>query len=252
MDLYGLIGFPLAHSYSRAFFNGKFEKEGLDARYRNFEMESVEELPDMLANQPDLKGLNVTIPHKCTVMPFLDAVSDEAREVGAVNVIRITRTGGRVFLKGYNTDVMGFVQSISPLLKPNHRKALVLGTGGASRAVCCGLKKLGLQTASVSRNREKAQFSYQELSADVLREYHVVVNCTPLGMYPAVNACPDVPYVLLGKEHLLFDLVYNPEETLFLKRGKFQGAMVKNGLEMLHLQALSAWNIWNNCQEANE
>lgn len=249
MDTYGLIGFPLTHSYSQSFFTKKFECEGIDARYLNYEIRSIDGLKEILANQSGLKGLNVTIPYKCEVLSMLDELSEEAREIGAVNVIRVFQKQEHVILKGYNTDVMGFTRSISPLLKAHHRNALVLGTGGASRAVCYSFKKLGLDTMLVSRNKSKGQFNYNDLNEDVLREFCVIVNCTPLGTFPNVNECPDIPYHLLGEDHLLFDLVYNPEETLFLKKGKAQGAIVKNGMEMLQFQALSAWNIWNNLHE---
>lgn len=248
MNTYGLIGYPLVHSYSQTFFNEKFGKENIDARYLNFEIKEVQELRGILENDKDIVGLNVTIPHKQTVIPLLDSLSEEAREIGAVNVIKVLQVQGQTYLKGYNSDVLGFARSISPLLKTHHKKALVLGTGGASKAVCYGLKLLGVEPARVSRTAGKGNFTYADLNEAVMSEYNVVINCTPLGTFPNTNGCPDIPYELLNEKHLLFDLVYNPDETLFLKRGKAQGATVKNGLEMLHLQALAAWELWNDKQ----
>ena len=245
MRTYGLIGYPLVHSFSRAFFTEKFVKERIDARYLNFEIPSIEAFPDIVAQNPDLVGLNVTLPYKQQVIPFLGELSEEARAIGAVNVIRLTHAGNIVKLKGFNADVIGFVRSIQPLLKASHKKALVLGTGGASKAVIYGLHSLFLETLSVSRHPQSGMIAYQDISSDILKEYTVIVNCTPCGMFPHVEECPRFPYNLLGPEHVFYDLVYNPEETLFLTKGKQQGAVVKNGLEMLHLQALASWDFWN-------
>lgn len=246
MTEYGLIGFPLVHSFSKQFFTEKFKTEGTDAQYLNFEMETVDGLADLIKSRPCLKGLNVTIPHKQNVMPLLDEISDEAREIGAVNAIAIGRKAdGTPILKGYNADVIGFEKSISPLLKAHHKKALILGTGGASKAVGYGLRRLGLETLFVSRTAREGVITYQDLSAKVMGEHTVVVNCSPLGTFPKGDTCPDIPYNLIGKEHLLYDLVYNPAKTLFLQRGEAQGAVIKNGLEMLHLQALASHNFWN-------
>ena len=246
MELYGLIGYPLGHSFSAKFFAEKFKTEGIDAEYRNFEIKSAAELLEIVKKHPNLKGLNVTIPYKKDVIPLLDDLSEEARQIGAVNVISIKRADGqRPFMKGYNSDIIGFMRSISPLLKPWHKKALVLGTGGASLAVIHGLEKLGIDTTYVSRTPKAGRLTYGGLSAETMEEYKLIVNCTPLGMYPKTNACPDIPYESIGNQHLLYDLVYNPEETLFLKKGKDHGATIKNGLEMLHLQALAGWEFWH-------
>ena len=239
---YGLLGHPLGHSFSRAFFNDKFAREGIDAEYLNFDLSDISELPQLLAEHPNLCGLNVTIPYKQAVIPYLDELSDEARAIGAVNVIKIEGP----YLKGFNSDVIGFTESIRPLLEPHHKKALVLGTGGASKAVCAGLDKLGIEWRYVSRSGAGERlFTYSDLTPEIIAEYTVIVNCTPLGMYPRIDSCPEIPYRALSPRHLLFDLVYNPEITLFMRNGRRQGAKVKNGLEMLHLQALASWEFWN-------
>ena len=276
MTTYGLIGYPLGHSFSRKFFTEKFEKEGIDAQYLNFEIPSVEEFPEIIKNNPELRGLNVTIPYKQQVMQYLDDISEEAKAIGAVNVVRIERPspqpspimgretmrnagnkpdglpikgdmseGLRGSLIGYNSDVIGFVESIKPLLKAHHKKALILGTGGASKAIRYGLeKKLGMKTLFVSRSAREGMITYEEVTAEVLKEYEVIVNCSPVGMYPHVDECPALPYEAMNENNLLYDLVYNPLETLFMKKGAEQGATVKNGLEMLHLQAIASWKFW--------
>ena len=265
MDKYGIIGFPLGHSFSRGFFTEKFAREGIDAQYLNFEIPDARMLLDVLRDNPELRGLNVTLPHKQAVIPLLDELSDEAQEIGAVNVIRIDRPsksplkgdfmsslplreGWGGSLKGFNSDIIGFTESIKPLLQPWHKKALVLGTGGASRAICVGLKRLGLEWTYVSRQAKAPSplLSYSDLTPAVMAEYTVIVNCTPVGMYPKVDEAPAIPYELLTPRHLLFDLVYNPEDTLFMQRGRERGATVKNGLEMLHLQALASWRFWTS------
>lgn len=244
-DLYGLIGYPLGHSFSARFFTEKFAAEGIDAVYRNFELPDAAQLQSVVANHPELRGLNVTIPHKQAVLPYLDELSKEAAAIGAVNVIRIGRDiKGQPYLKGYNSDVIGFTRSLQPLLRPCHRKALVLGTGGASKAVVYGLQSLGITPVYVSRTPRPDGLTYADLNREVMAEHLVVINCTPVGMFPHVDECPDLPYEWLGPDHLLYDLVYNPETTLFLQKGKTQGAAVKNGLEMLHLQALASWDFW--------
>lgn len=339
---YGLLGYPLGHSFSRAFFLEKFAREGIDATYLNFELPSADLLQQVIAEHPGLRGLNVTLPHKQAVIPLLDELSDEARAIGAVNVIRITRQGGRPHLKGFNSDIIGFMDSISPLLKPHHTRALVLGTGGASKAICHGLEKLGIEWRYVSRTRTPNQpsspqspsplgqpsspeasplslpsspevsplgqpsspqasplglpsspeasplghpsaqasplgqpsspkasplglpsapqdtsvgcsayspslppLTYSDVTPSLLADYTVIVNCTPLGMYPKVDAAPPLPYAALSPRHLLFDLVYNPEVTLFMQQGRRFGATVKSGLEMLHRQAVASWEFWN-------
>lgn len=248
MKLYGLLGYPLGHSFSAKYFAEKFAKEGIDATYKNFEFAEVADAVAYLLQQDDLQGFNVTIPHKQAIMPYLNGLSAEAEAIGAVNVVCVKRDGdGTVKLLGCNSDVVGFSNSIQPLLRPMlHSKALVLGTGGASKAVMYGLRKLGVEPIYVSRTPKEGQLTYDDLTPKVMHDYKVIVNCTPLGMYPKVDACPDIPYQYLTPDHLLYDLVYNPLETLFMKRGAAQGAVVKNGLEMLHLQAEAAWVDWNS------
>ena len=241
MTTYGLIGYPLGHSFSRKFFTEKFEKEGIDAQYLNFEIPSIEEFPEIIKNNPELRGLNVTIPYKQQVMQYLHNISEEASAIGAVNVVRV-RDG---HLTGFNSDVIGFVNSIRPLLKPHHKKALILGTGGASKAIHYGLeKKLGMETLFVSRTAREGMITYDDITPETLQAYHVIVNCSPVGMYPHVDECPALPYEAMNENNLLYDLVYNPLKTLFMKKGAEQGATVKNGLEMLHLQAIASWNFW--------
>ncbi len=247
MTTYGLIGYPLGHSFSRKFFTEKFEKEGIDAQYLNFEIPSIEEFPEVIKNHPELRGLNVTIPYKQQVMQYLDDISEEAKAIGAVNVVKcqLSTVNCQPHLTGYNSDVIGFVESIKPLLQPHHKKALILGTGGASKAIRYGLeKKLGLETLFVSRSAREGMITYEDVTAEVLKEYEVIVNCSPVGMFPHVDECPALPYEAMNENNLLYDLVYNPLETLFMKKGAAQGATVKNGLEMLHLQAIASWEFW--------
>lgn len=246
MQKYGLIGFPLGHSFSKTYFNQKFEAEKIDAEYLNFEIPTIKELKNVLKENPELRGLNVTIPYKEQVIPYLDDLDEDARLIGAVNVIKFTKgLFGKTKLKGYNSDIIGFKQSIEPLLTESHRKALILGTGGASKAVFQGLKQLGVGSTLVSRKPKEFCITYEEITPKTMEQYTVIVNTTPLGMFPNVNACPNIPYDLLTSKHLLYDLLYNPDETLFMKKGKEKGATVKNGLEMLLLQAFAAWEIWH-------
>lgn len=243
---YGIIGFPLGHSFSRGFFTEKFLREGIDAMYSNYEIPNIDQLQTILDSNTHLVGLNVTIPHKQSIIPLLSAISDEAKAIGAVNVVKVIRNKDEVSLKGYNSDVVGFINSIKPLLNPDlHRKALVLGTGGASKAIVYGLNKLGIKTQLVSRSKQSDTITYEELDKQLLDEYKVIVNCSPLGTFPNVEEAPAIPYELLSADQLLYDLVYNPAETEFLKRGKAKGAKIKNGAEMLELQAIEAWKIWN-------
>ena len=245
MDRYGLIGFPLKHSFSKDYFNCKFASEGIDAEYINFEITSIKELKSIIKNNPQLKGLNVTIPYKEQVIPYLDKLSDNARLIGAVNVIKIDRRKKKVILTGHNSDITGFKQSIEPLLKPHHQRALILGTGGSAKAIFYGLHQLGLGATYISRQKSSDHILvYSKLSPEILETNTVVVNCTPVGMWPKMDDCPAIPYHLLTDKHLLYDLLYNPNETLFMKKGEEQGATVKNGLEMLLLQAFAGWNIW--------
>ena len=246
MEKYGLIGFPLGHSFSISYFNQKFQDEGIDAVYENYEISTIDALPEVLDSNPNLRGLNVTIPYKEKVLPFLDSVSPEARAIGAVNVIRVTHQGNQVKLRGYNSDVIGFTQSIEPMIdKKWHKKALILGTGGASKAIDYGLRHLGLETVFVSRYERPDTIQYGTITPEVVREYNVIINCTPLGMYPKTEECPALPYEAMDQHTILYDLIYNPDETLFMKRGAEYGAQTKNGLEMLLLQAFSSWEFWH-------
>ena len=241
-ETYGLVGYPLGHSFSRAYFTDKFEREDIDAQYLNFELSDIALLPIEIAKYPGLKGFNVTIPYKQDVFRYLNKLHPEAEKIGAVNVVKVETDGT---LTGYNSDVYGFVESMRPLLEGyNHKKALVLGVGGASRAVVHGLRTLGLEITRVSRREGAGDMTYSELSPRVLEAHTVIVNCTPLGMYPKTEDCPDIPYEAITSRHVCFDLVYNPLETLFMKRCARQGACVSNGLRMLHLQAERAWQIW--------
>ncbi|MBR6194441.1 MAG: shikimate dehydrogenase [Prevotella sp.] len=246
MDKYGLIGYPLGHSFSISYFNDKFADEGINARYENFEISSIDQLQEVLDTNPNLRGLNVTIPYKEKVIEFLDSITPEAQAIGAVNVIRVSHEGKKTKLKGYNSDVIGFTKSIEPMLDSNwHKKALILGTGGASKAINYGLKSLGLETVFVSRYQRPGTIQYESITPEVIREYNVIVNCTPLGMYPHTEECPKLPYEAMDYHTILYDLIYNPDETLFMKRGREQGAEVKNGLEMLLLQAFASWEFWH-------
>ena len=242
--VYGLVGYPLKHSFSARFFNDKFHREGIDAEYHNFELEDIGLLPELLQQEKNICGLNVTIPYKEKIIPLLTSVSPEAQSVGAVNVVQIERDGEAVRLQGYNTDVIGFRKSIEPLLRPTHQSALILGTGGAAKAVVFALKQLGLATQLVSRTAKVGCMTYGDLTSELMGQYQVIVNCTPLGMFPNEDGCPEIPYEAISTQHLLYDLVYNPAETLFLRQGRQQGALTKNGLEMLHLQALASWQLW--------
>lgn len=246
MDKYGLIGYPLGHSFSKSYFNEKFENEGINAEYINFEIPTLDSLPEILASNPELKGLNVTIPYKEKVISYLDFISPEARAIGAVNVIRVDHKGNDTYLKGFNSDVIGFTKSIEPLLERFHKKALILGTGGASKAVNFGLKSLGLETVFVSRFERPGTIQYSQITPDIIQEYNVIVNCTPCGMYPHIDECPQLPYEAMTSKNILYDLLYNPDETLFMKKGAQHGATVKNGLEMLLLQAFASWEFWHN------
>lgn len=244
MQHYGLIGFPLGHSFSKQFFTEKFSREKIEAEYLNFELPNIDQFPELLKKHPLLRGLNVTIPYKQAIIPFLDELSPEAQAIGAVNVVRIEKRNGKPWLKGFNSDIIGFRDSLSPLLKPWHNKALVLGTGGASLAVCYVLNQLNIEWKKVSRHPSEDMFGYEDLNEETLAERPLIVNCTPLGTFPHADTCPHIPYEALTSRNLLYDLVYNPEKTLFMKRGEEQGAETKNGLQMLHLQAIASWKFW--------
>jgi shikimate dehydrogenase len=246
MKQLGLIGFPLSHSFSVKYFREKFIREGIsDFEYRNYPIRSVQELRLLIEEGEDLIGLNVTIPHKKEVMPLLDELDQEAEEIGAVNTIRILRSSGKIHLKGYNSDAYGFRESLLPLLAAGHQNALVLGTGGASKAVTYTLENLGIAYQYVSRDPATDQLHYLDLCYAVVKKYTLIINTTPLGTYPNTATFPNIPYDLLTSGHVLYDLVYNPPETEFLRLGKQKGATVKNGHEMLILQAERSWEIWN-------
>lgn len=246
MDKYGLIGYPLGHSFSQSYFNEKFQNENIDALYENFEIPSIENFPEIIETNPNLRGLNVTIPYKEKVISYLDVISPEAREIGAVNVIKVERKGKSTYLTGYNSDVIGFTRSIEPLIEKYHKRALILGTGGASKAINYGLKSLGLETVFVSRYRKPDTICYEDITPKVIKEYNVIVNCTPLGMFPHTDECPNLPYEAMNTQTLLYDLIYNPDTTMFMQKGAEHGATVKNGLEMLLLQAFASWEFWHS------
>ena len=245
MQQYGLIGFPLSHSFSKRFFTQYFADHSIHAEYLNFEISDISMLPAVLKQHPNLVGFNVTIPYKEAVIPYLDNCDAKAAAIQAVNTVKIDRTGEKISLKGFNTDLIGFRNSILPLLKPHHKKALVLGTGGASKAIVATLNDLSISTQLVSREAKAgASISYSQLTEAIMQECTVVVNTTPLGTYPKTETFPEIPYEYLTDRHLLFDLVYNPAITQFLQKGVDQGAATKNGSDMLELQALAAWGIW--------
>jgi len=247
MDKYGLIGYPLHHSFSQNYFNEKFLSEKIDAEYVNFEISTIKEFPEIIKNNPNLKGLNVTIPYKEQVIQYLDELSENAKAIGAVNVVKFVRNKSKkkVKLIGYNSDVIGFQQSLEPLLEKHHKAALILGTGGASKAIRRGLENLGISYQFVCIEKTAYSIFYEDITPDMMQKYTVIVNCTPVGMFPNVNECLNIPYNLLTPNHLLYDLIYNPDESLFLAKGKEQGAKIKNGLEMLLLQAFASWEFWH-------
>ena len=248
MRTFGLIGYPLGHSFSKRYFAEKFSAEGIsDARYELFPLEDIQEFPALLTRNPELRGLNVTIPHKQQVIPYLDELDETAARIGAVNVIKFA--DGKII--GYNSDYQGFMQALQhfyPCYSPS--QALILGSGGASKAVQLVLEQLNIPFRVVARNPEAGQLHYSELSAEIMNSCALIVNTTPLGTFPHLDSCPPIPYEYLSSHHYLFDLVYNPEETLFMRKGLAKGAKVKNGYEMLCLQAEVAWQIWQGCQQA--
>lgn len=245
---FALIGHPLGHSFSQRFFNEKFSREGINAEYLNFDIDSIDKLPDILANHPSLVGMNVTIPYKQVVMTLLDEIDTDAAAIGAVNVIKITHTeSGETHLKGFNSDIIGFTDSLTRLLAGRKiAKALVLGTGGASRAIVAGLHKMGVETQLVSRHAGEGVITYADLTPQVMNNHKIIVNTTPLGTTPNVDTAADIPYNLVTAEHVCFDLVYNPAVTKFMALCAERGAATSNGLEMLHGQAIAAWHIWNS------
>ena len=247
MKRYGLLGYPLTHSFSKRFFTEKFEKENIDSTYDNFEIDTIDKFPEVVKNNPEVIGFNVTIPYKEQVIPFLDELNDSAREIGAVNTIKVKRNGDNVYLKGFNTDTFGFESSLSPLLKDYHKKALILGTGGASKALKYVLDKLGIEyiSASIEELKEK-EIRYEDIDKEMMKERLLIINATPLGTYPKVDTFANIPYEYITKKHLLFDLVYNPEVTQFMAKGLAQGATVQNGYDMLLGQARRSYQIWNS------
>lgn len=240
MEEYGIIGYPLGHSFSPAYFREKFLHEGIKARYAAFPIERIEEFPALLAAHPQLRGLNVTIPHKAAVTPYLDALHPDAQTIGAVNCIAFEDGKST----GYNTDWIGFRDSLLPLLEQHHQRALVLGTGGAAKAVVFALERLRISFTQVSRMRTATSLSYEDLTPEVLAAHTLIVNTTPLGMHPDEDKVPELAYAAIGSQHLLYDLIYNPAETKFLAEGRRRGATIKNGEEMLVLQAEASWKIW--------
>lgn len=248
MRLYGLLGYPLGHSFSARYFTDKFVREDIhDAAYCNYALSSLDGLTDII-NGDGVCGFNVTIPYKEKIIPFLDAISPDAEKIGAVNVVKVDNVGNRKIWTGYNTDIIGFEKSFLPMINRNNaNSALVLGTGGASKAVCYVFGKLGIPYSLVSRSgsRNGNALSYDSLSGKVMKQHNIIINTTPLGMFPAVDVCPDIPYGEICSGYVCYDLVYNPEETLFMKKSREHGALVKGGLEMLEKQAEAAWEIWN-------
>ena len=245
----GLIGYPLGHSFSKKYYLDKFEREGIeDIAYDLYPLADITAFPSLYQRDGNFYGVNVTIPYKQDVIPYLDELSPEAKEMGAVNCIQIHNKDGKFYLKGFNTDAYGFEGSLLPLLKPQHKRALVFGNGGATKAVTYTLQKLGIPFQIVSRTKTAENLSYSDLDEQLIRNTPLLINCTPLGTYPNVEECPDIPYEGISADHLLYDLIYNPEETLFLKQGKLRGATIKNGYEMLILQAEKNWEIWNQPQ----
>lgn len=244
MNKLGLLGRNISYSFSKAYFKEKFENEQItDTTYENFDIESIDLLPSIVKNTSNLKGLNVTIPYKEVVIPYLDKVSKKAKAIGAVNTIKITKKGKLI---GYNTDCYGFKKTLKPYLQPHHKSALILGTGGASKAIAFTFKELGISYHYVSRQQsEGISFTYDSLTENTIKQHQIIVNCSPLGTFPNIEDCPNIPYNAITNNHILFDLIYNPEETKFLKLGKAQNAVTINGLNMLKLQAEKAWSIWN-------
>ena len=244
--LFGLIGFPLTHSFSKKYFTEKFQKEQiLDHAYELFEIKTAEEILDILEKNPNIQGLNVTIPHKQAVIPLLDSMDEAAAKIGAVNVIKIMPDGSK---RGYNSDYFGFKQSLIswPTFGNGELKALILGNGGAAKAVRVALQDLGIEYTTVSRTKAENQLGYEDLNEAIIKSNRLIINTSPIGMHPNIADCPAIPYQFLDHTHLLYDLVYNPLQTEFMRRGLAQNAAVMNGLPMLHLQAEKAWEIWNN------
>ena len=245
MDTFGILGYPLGHSFSKKYFTDKFKNDGVNADFLNFELPAISEFPKILNQHKNLKGFCVTIPYKQDVIQFLDEIDPLAKRIGAVNSVQIIRDANKTKLVGYNTDIHGFMDSLKPFLNGAKPKALILGTGGVSKAVATGLEELEIPYAFVSRTAGENRLSYDMLTSQIMEDYHLIVNCTPLGTFPKDDTCPNIPYQYLTKNHFLYDVVYNPAETLFMKKGAEKGAQTLNGLQMLHLQAERNWKIWN-------
>jgi shikimate dehydrogenase len=240
---FGLVGKNISYSFSKNYFTERFQKDNtLDCTYENFDIQDIADFPIIIGNNPNLVGLNVTIPYKQVVVPFLDELSETAAKIGAVNVIKITKERKLI---GHNSDCYGFKKALEPLLQPHHKKALILGTGGASKAVAFALEELGISYTFVSRKASEKQISYDQIDASTFENYYIIINSTPLGTSPNTEAFPEIPYDYFTPKHIAFDLIYNPAETQFLKKAKANGAVIKNGLEMLVNQAEKAWEIWN-------
>ncbi|MEZ4853383.1 shikimate dehydrogenase [Flavobacterium sp.] len=240
---YGLVGQNISYSFSKHYFSNKFSQFHFDnCEYLNFDCNSIENFPKIIAKNKNLRGLNITIPYKVTVIPYLDKLSKTAQKIGAVNTIKITKNKT---LKGYNTDYYGFKKALKPLLKKHHKKALILGTGGASKAVAYALRELKIEYDFVSRNPSEYELAYDELNTEIFNDYQIIINTTPLGTFPNISNCPPLNYSLFTTQHIAFDLIYNPDETTFLKQAKANGATIKNGYEMLVFQAEKSWKIWN-------
>ncbi len=242
MKTYGLVGKQISYSFSRGYFSDKFSKEAIASTYVNFDIPVIADIQTVLSNT-EIGGLNVTIPYKEQIIPYLDSLDPIAKKIGAVNVIKFDPNGNRI---GYNSDYYGFKNSLTPHLHSNIKKALILGTGGASKAIAYALESLGIQYTFVSRNPDEDQLAYHQLDQDIIHDYKLIINCTPIGTHPNTDHYPDIPYEYLTTSHILYDLIYNPETTTFLKKGKEKGATIINGLKMLILQAEKAWEIWNS------
>ena len=246
MKKYGLVGFPLTHSFSKKYFREKFQNENLfQCVYENFEIQNIRELIKLFVKEPELLGINITIPFKREVIDMLDEIDPEAMKIGAVNTIKVHRVEGAIKLAGFNTDVIGFESTLGKQITDKHKKALILGTGGSSNAVAAALSKNGIESIKVSRGFSSEVLQYNQLTKEIILQHTLIINCTPLGMFPSIDLFPEIPYQHITRNHLLYDLIYNPEETVFLLKGKEMGAATKNGFEMLCIQAEASWKIWN-------
>lgn len=247
MKKFGLIGYPLGHSFSKKYFTDKFRNEEMSGfSYENFPISSITEFKSLIESEPDLCGLNVTIPYKISILGFVDEISEEVLQIGAANVLKINRDNNKIKIKAFNSDVFGFIDSITPFLPSKNQHAIILGSGGASKAINYGLKKLGYETLIVSRKRSSEKIIYSDLTDNILQQASVIVNATSLGMFPDIGGFPEINYSVLTNNHILYDLVYNPEMTSFLKKGKDQGCTIISGIKMLHFQAEKSWEIWNH------